>query len=137
MKNIQRYTIEHLPTSAGLTVEINFDFIWENKKERFTMMQMIRSMVDFFKRPGMFDSNEKYLDAFLKQITEIAMSISSQRNCTLNDLIKEIGNLEGYWKVDGSEGIRVIDFCKLRLDNSIDYQVTKLDSFSYFSPSHN
>lgn len=48
MKNIQRYTIEHLPTSAGLTVEINFDFI---SKEKYSMMDMIKTMVDFFQMP--------------------------------------------------------------------------------------
>lgn len=139
MKNIQRYTIEHVPTSCGLTVEINFDFVSEVKKEKYSMMQMIKTMVDFFSDgDNRLKSNKNYLEAFLKQLTEISIFISIENNCNINGVIRQFEKQEGYCRMDGSMGIKLIELCRLELDDQDDYEITKLDNLeSYYSPTLN
>ncbi|OJX55521.1 MAG: hypothetical protein BGO88_04725 [Flavobacterium sp. 38-13] len=136
MKNIQRYTIEHLPTSAGLTVEINFDFI---SKEKFSMMDMIKTMVDFFSdADSRLRNNKNYLEAFLKQLTEMSILLSIEHNCNINGVIRQFEKQEGYCRMDGTMGIKLIELCMLELDDQDDYEITKHDYVEgYYSPTLN
>ncbi len=109
----KKYKISHFDSHSTLTVEIDFSCkIDVGEGEEYTVDQSIKDMVDFWmgKDERLMDSEGDYTIAFLKQLHAEVMEIFIEYNYNLWGITEEFNNREGWSKMDGSCGIKLIDF---------------------------
>ncbi len=109
----KRYKISHPDSYSTLTVEIDFSYkIDVGEGEIYLVEDDIKEMVDFWitKEERLMDSDGDYTIAFLKQLHAEVMEISIEYNYNLWGIIEEFNDREGWSKMDGSRGIKLIHF---------------------------
>lgn len=121
----QAFTVEHTPTYALITVEIDFDHINYTEDRQYTMMETLEEMVNFFigaeARLQHFDLD--YVKAFLQQLAQHAFY---HIDFSFKKLVNGFTEAEGYWPLDGSCGITITAFEPIELDEYDDYNIQPL-----------
>jgi len=122
--DVKTYTVEHAPTSGEIRVEINFDYKFQYGELQMSMNDMMKEMVDFWSGSEyrLTDNNGNYFETFLKQLCHEVMILGvDDKNVT--GIINEFNNREGWWKIDGSEGIKLLSVENMCLQTQSDYEV--------------
>lgn len=134
MKNIKTFRVEHTLTYGEIEVEINLDFIGKikNKKgeeKQYPIMESIKSMVDFWtgSEKRLDDNDGDYLKTFLKQLCQEVISIVSNSNLSVNGVIDEMKDSEGWCPMDGSCGIKLLSVTKPDFSTQHEYEITELN----------
>lgn len=114
----RQYTIDHFETASTLVIEIDTDFLQIGK----TIVELVEFWTGYQER---LDENEgNHLHTFLKQITEQCIRVAATYNYNEKGLIDYFAEAEGYCKMDGSNGIKIIRFSPPELDNQYEYRIT-------------
>lgn len=121
--DVRVYTVEHEPTSAEIKVEINFDYKFQYGELQMSMNDMMKEMVDFWVgfEYRLNDNNGNYFETFLKQLCHEVMILGLDKNVL--GIISEFNNREGWWKIDGTEGIKLLSVDNMCLENQLNYEV--------------
>ncbi len=108
--NMKKYKIEHGWLTWSATVEID--------KEK--AMPVIKEMVEFWSAwEDLLEANDgNYIDAFLQQLGRRLMYNQIGFNRSVEGAIENLASMEGWCKMDGSQGIRLIeiDSCSFEHD---------------------
>lgn len=123
-KNIKRFLVDHRPTMGDITVSIDFNY----KNGKNDINDCIKSMVDFWTGSDdrLDDNDNDYLNTFLKQLCEKCMCVMADNNLSTRGLVAEFDDLEGWCKMDGSNGIEITDCTKPDFETQDDYDITSL-----------
>lgn len=127
MANIKKYIVEHAPTFASIKVEIDFDFVRKmDNNESWDMNRMIREMVDFWHggEERVAENNGDYVYTYLIQLCQLCIELYDSFG--LEKLIQEVNDSEGYFRVDGSEGIKLTEFCEPQFESQEDFEITEM-----------
>jgi hypothetical protein len=127
MANIKRYIVEHTPTCGSIRVEIDFDFIMKiDDNTSLTMNEMIKQMVDFVygSENLVKENNGDYVKTYLIMLCGWCFELYDSLG--LKKLIDDVNDTEGYYKVDGSEGIKLLAFTEPCFDYQIDFEVKEM-----------
>ena len=127
MANIKKYMVEHAPTGGSITVEIDFDFVRKmDETESWDMNRMIREMVEFWHgcEERLAENNGDYVKTYLIQLCSSCIELYDSLG--VKKLIQEVNDSEGYFKVDGSDGIKLIEFNEPEFDNQEDFEITEM-----------
>jgi Protein of unknown function (DUF2528) len=125
MANIKKYIVEHDSTMGSITVEIDFDFIFNpSGTEVWNMDRMIKEMVEFWSGSEyrLAENDGSYVNTYLIQLLKLCLGFGS--NISTEKLIELIDDEEGYLKVDGTDGIRLVQFTECYFDDQSDYSIT-------------
>jgi Protein of unknown function (DUF2528) len=123
--NIKKYIVEHDATMASITVEIDFDYTYNHPSgEVYSMDMMIKEMVDFWSgaEERVAENDGDYTKTFLIQLCEFCIDLYDDFG--LKKLISEIHDEEGYYKVDGTHGIKLVAFTEPDFSVQQDYTIT-------------
>lgn len=111
---MKRFTITQNQFDAAAEVEINFDFIQEYGGKKYTMDMIIKDLVEYWSgwKLRLILNDGNYTVTFLKDLMKEICLIYFSSNCTYNikGIIGEFENKEGYCKMDGSMGIKIVNF---------------------------
>ncbi len=121
---IKKFSIEHTPTYASITVQIDFGFKIKHNPN-FTVEGAIKEMVEFWtgyeKRLDQNDGD--YTKTFLKQLCQECIVIQMSENYNLLGIIKEFNDREGWNKMDGDYGIEIVSFEPTDFSDQSDYEI--------------
>lgn len=120
MRGKQKFEVEHTPTFGSITVEIDFT----NTK----MSDMIKEMVEFWSgwKERLKDNSNDYIKTFLKQLCERSLSIAFEKDYNIDGVISEFDSEEGYYKMDGSDGILLVSMSQIEIGEQDDYEITNI-----------
>lgn len=119
--------VEHAPTGARIKVEIDFDFVRKmDETESWDMNRMIREMVEFWVggEDRVVENNGDYVKTYLIQLCSLCIELYDSLG--VKKLIQEVNDSEGYFNVDGSDGIKLIEFNEPEFDNQEDFEITEM-----------
>lgn len=121
------FTVEHEPTQGEIKVEIDFDYFFDFGGKQTPMIDALTSINDFFtdSESRMDDADGDIVIAFLRMLCHkcLVMSIEHYKNCTGIIRLFNDGE-EGYCKIDGSQGITLLELERPNFDYNFDYKVT-------------
>jgi hypothetical protein len=129
MSNIKNYQVEHRPTSGGIEVEIDLDFTKKintpNGEEDYTIEKLIKDMVEFWTgwEDKLEDNTGDYLDTFLKQLCREVITITAHNNLNHLGVIDYMEGEEGWCRLDGSCGIKLINVWDSDFTTQDDYEI--------------
>lgn len=128
MSNIKTYEVLHDPTYASITVEIDHDHISDFGKGPINMIETIKLMVEFFTDGDYrLSINEgSYLNTFLKQLCKECILLSLEYGYNVEGIVGFFNDREGYCKMDGSRGIKIIAIQEPDLDSQEDYFISEI-----------
>jgi Protein of unknown function (DUF2528) len=122
--NTKKYRVEHDTTMASILVEIDFDYTYNHPNgEVYSMDMMIKEMVDFWSgaEERVAENDGDYTNTYLIQLCELCIDFYDDLG--LKKLISEIQDEEGYYKVDGSHGIKLLKFTEPDFSDQKDYTI--------------
>jgi hypothetical protein len=108
---IKTYTIAYGPTWWECQVQIDHDFLIDVAGEQWTIEKVMHEMIVFWSGgPGRIKENTGDITkTFLQQLAAEIQQIQVENNYTLEGVIEEFTNHEGWWPMDGSAGIKILD----------------------------
>ncbi len=97
------YTVTYIPQDWDCTVEI------EDEVNGVATLDLIKQMVEFWTDwESLLDDNDgDYTRAFLQQLARQAFLICVGENYNTYGIVEEFNDLEGWCKMDGSQGIKI------------------------------
>jgi len=102
------------------TIQIDFSHILEkySKEKPFTVEDAIKSMVEFWSgHEAILEEEEgNYTTAFLRMIARSIFYEMCSKNYSLEGIIARYDDREGWYKMDGSEGFKIISVDEFRAD---------------------
>lgn len=121
----KNFLIQNEYANCDITVEIDFSFVDNNGRN---IDVIIKDMVDFWQgyKDRLSNNCNNYLNTFLKQLCKKCIMILANDKLSLNGLINEFNDLEGWYNMDGSYGIRIIGYSEIDLDNQDYYNIISL-----------
>lgn len=129
MSNIKKFRVEHTPTYAEIVVEIDLDHVNKIKtdkgEEDYPVSEAIKDMVDFWTGSDnrLRDNDGNYLNTFLKQLATKVIGLLADGNFSTYGIIEEMKDQEGWCKLDGSFGIKLLDVTSPEMDTQTDYEI--------------
>lgn len=128
--NRKVYKVEHMPTESNVVVEIDFDY---KPKRHENITEAMEEVITFFSggRFRLSENNGNVLETFLCQLTDYALKIAIGNNYNEYGIINEIGESEGYFPVDGSEGILILSVEQPTFDTRDELNVTEQKPEAY------
>ncbi|RVU01108.1 DUF2528 family protein [Mucilaginibacter limnophilus] len=117
MGTIKTYTINHGPTWWECQVAIDHSFIVKvpvpesDQPEDWTMEKTMREMIMHWTGgAGWLKENDGDITkTFLQQLAAEIQQIQCENNYTLEGVIEEFVNREGWWPMDGSCGVQILE----------------------------
>lgn len=123
------FTVEHEPTQGEIKVEIDFDFVFDFGGKQTPMIEAMTMINDFFtnSEERLDDADGNIVIAFLRMLCHkcLIMSIEHYKNCEGIIRLFNDGE-EGYSKIDGSQGINLLELERPSFDYNFDYKVTEV-----------
>lgn len=120
------FDVEHEPTQGAIKVEIDFDYVFDFGGKQTSMIDALKMMNEFFtdSESRLEDADGDVVIAYLKMLCHkcIGMSIEHYKNCQGIIRLFNDGE-EGYSKIDGSQGIKLIDLETPNFGDNSDYKV--------------
>lgn len=109
MSNVKIYIVEHEPTGGSITVEIDFDHVSVIAGEERAPHGLIKDMVDFWmnSETRLNQNSGVYFPTFLKMLCQECLEIYNSMPCSVNKLVEQFNNREGYCRMDGSRGFKI------------------------------
>lgn len=110
---VKTYTVIYGPTWWECTISIDHSFVFENISpgEHWPMAKALEEMVIFWsdgkKRLALNDGD--VVKTFLQQLAREINYIQAVKDYNLEGVIEEFVNREGWWVMDGSNGITIVD----------------------------
>lgn len=128
-KGIQKFRVEHEPTGGEIDVQIDFDFKYKLGDREVTVLECIVEMQSFFtdSEDRLEEADGDVVRAFLKQLCHkvMLMAIEYQRNASGIIRLFDDGE-EGYCKMDGSNGIKLLSVDQPDFSYQNDYQIISI-----------
>ncbi len=126
LKGKKTFEVNYSPTWANITVEIDFDMEFKvGKTETMKTTQAIKEMVEFWS--GYLErlslNKGDYLHTFLKSLAHEVFLIQLEGNWNTEGVIDQFENREGWFNMDGSCGINIIDVEGVELSRQGDYDI--------------
>ncbi|GEM_PF-3612028 len=119
--------IEHLPTYASITVEIDDD--WKNDLNQSVNSVMKANLMFWMEGGDRIDyANGNIEQAYLKMLCEESVRIMAGLNCGPIGLISEFENREGWSPVNGDYGIRISQCEPPEFNGDQDYLIKEVPS---------
>lgn len=113
---IKKYLVEH-ETGAGMVVEIDEEILTEEE---------LHKLNDFWcgAKDNLYREDGNVLNAVLKNLLQVVLSVQYEGGLNLQGVINAFdwdakygnGGQEGYPKLDGSSGIKLVDVTGLEID---------------------
>ena len=127
LKGKPTYRITHDPTGGEIEVTIDYSYVNTFGDRRYTMVEYIKEMAEFWadSKTRISDNDGDYVKSFLKQLCQEAMTAAYEKNLNITGVRAHFDDLEGYSKMDGSQGIHIIACEQMDLSNQEDYTVTE------------
>lgn len=97
MKNIYRYIYD------GIEAEVKF----EVDRKKFTK-EHAQATLDFFLWDEPYDTEEDPVDEVMKKYAIQAIKSATFNNYTVIGVISDFENMEGFMKIDGTSGIKLL-----------------------------
>lgn len=121
------FTVEHYPTCGSIEIEIDFDFKHKWNEVETSQIDAIHTMNNFFtgSEDRLNEADGDVVVAFLKMITKKILMMSIEFYCNAYGIVLQFDKgEEGYIKLDGSQGMKLIDLDIPDFDCENDYGIT-------------
>lgn len=131
MKNyggIQKFRVEHEPTGGEIVVEIDFNYTEKYREKIITQLEQIEELQSFWygSKEKLSDEKGDYVKAFLKQLCQECLAIALEGNWNSDGVRDKFVNKEGYCRLDGSAGIKLLSITLMELADYEQYNISAL-----------
>lgn len=126
--NKKTINVEHTPTGAEITVEIDFNHKIEINGKLVPIEDYIKMMVEFWSgwKEKLQENEKSYINTFLKNLCAECIVVSIEFQCNKIGVIRHFEEREGWCKLDSSEGIKLLSISQMELSDQEDYEITEL-----------
>jgi hypothetical protein len=117
------YNVEHGPSDASIKVEIDFDKKIDGLNSVF---DSIKAQVEFWTywETDLDDAEGDYVKVYLRNLLRVCIGEMANKNHWLESLVECFINKEGWAKIDGTCGIRLLELTDPDFDLMDDYEIT-------------
>lgn len=125
---VKKFNIEHEPTGGEITVEIDFGFSRQFGEKTETVNDFIKEMVTFWSGwESRVEENEgSLLLTFLKQLCKQSVFLEFEGNWNTDGVIEKFYTLEGWYPMDGSYGIKLLNVSGMEIWEQEDYSIHEI-----------
>lgn len=125
---VKQFTIEHSPTWAECTVEIDFDleFDWGGKKVKAA--HIIKECVEFWGswERDLAEAKGDYLQLFLINLCRSVLTTQFTGDWNKEGVIEQYESKEGWMKLDGSMGVKLMFVEGITIEDKEEYTVKQV-----------
>jgi len=130
MKNyegIQKFRIEHTPTSGEIEVEIDFNYTDTYNGKVNTQLDQIKELQSFWHGSDeqLKEENGDYVAAFLKNLCRECLAVALEGNWNCDGVIDQFKNKEGFCRLDGKYGMKLLSLDLMVLDDFEEYNISE------------